>query len=257
MPLEGKRVVITGAGSGIGRALALAADRRGMVIAGFGRRPEALEATLALLAPGRGHMAIPGDVTVAADRARLIAALESAWGGVDFLINNAGVVEAGPLSDFADGDLARVFSINVTGPMALTRDLASLLKKARPSRVVNVGSVFGDIPFPLFAPYSASKAAMRAFSIALRREWRPEGIGVSYAAPRATRTAALAAVESRMPSVKADLPERVAERIMRGIDRGESFIYAAGPERFFALLQSVHPRLFDYMLSGGRRTLPA
>lgn len=257
MPLEGKRVVITGAGSGIGRALALAADRRGMVIAGFGRRPEALEATLALLTPDRGHMAIAGDVTVAADRTRLIAALESVWGSVDVLVNNAGVVEAGPLSDFDDRDLARVFGINVTGPMALTRDLAHLLMKARPSRVVNVGSVFGDIPFPMFATYSASKAAMRAFSIALRREWRPEGIGVSYAAPRATRTAALAAVEERMSKVRSDTPERVAERILRGIDRGESFIYLPGPERFFALLQSVHPRFFDRMLSGARRSLPA
>ena len=69
--------------------------------------------------------------------------------------------------------------------MAMVRDALPLLKKSKGARVVNIGSVLGDIPYPLFASYSATKAGLRGFSIALRRELAPLGIGVTYAAPRA------------------------------------------------------------------------
>ena len=73
--------------------------------------------------------------------------------------------------------------------MAMARDALPLLKKANGgARIVNIGSMLGDIPYPLFAPYSATKAGLRGFSIALRRELAPLGIGVTYAAPRATHT---------------------------------------------------------------------
>ncbi len=249
MPRDRQRVLITGAGSGIGRALAVIAAQRGMSVALSGRRRDALEATVALLGAGGNHLVLPGDITEGADRRRLVDRLMSEWGSLDILINNAGIVEGGELAAFDDAALARIFNTNVIGPMALTRDLLPLLQRARPSRVVNIGSVFGDIPYPMFTAYSASKFALRGFSIALRREWKQQGIGVTYAAPRATRTAALAPVERLMPKVRADPPERVARQIWQGISRGASSVYAPGPERLFVFLQRVFPRVIDRALS--------
>jgi short-subunit dehydrogenase len=249
MRREQKSVLITGAGSGIGRALAVEAAKRGMDVAVFGRRRDALEETLALLGSPNGHLAVSGDITRAADRRLLIDRLASEWGSLDLLINNAGIMEGGPLGGFDDDALAHLFNTNVIGPMALTRDLMPLLSKARPSRVVNIGSIFGDIPYPLFAAYSASKFALRGFSIALRREWKEKGIGVTYAAPRATRTAILAHVEHLMSKVRADTPERVAAQIWQGIANGATSVYAPGPERLFVFLQRVFPRAIDRALS--------
>src|SRR3954471_2748261 len=194
MPRNQKRVLITGAGSGIGRALAIEAVLRGMTVALCGRRQDALEETVALLGRERKHLVIPMDITKATDRLRLVDRIAAEWGALDVLINNAGIIEVGPLVSFDDAALALTFNTNVIGPMALTRDLQSLLENAGSARVVNIGSVFGDIPYPLLAAYSASKFALRGFSIALRREWKQKGISVTYAAPRATKTAALASV---------------------------------------------------------------
>src|ERR1044071_3665539 len=172
MPRSQKNVLITGAGSGIGRALAVEAALRGMTVALCGRRQDALEATAALLGRERNHLVVQADITKPADRQRLVDRIATEWGALDVLINNAGIIEVGPLGSFDDAALALTFNTNVIGPMALTRDLQALLENAGSARVVNIGSVFGDIPYPLLAAYSASKFALRGFSIALRREWR-------------------------------------------------------------------------------------
>jgi short-subunit dehydrogenase len=249
MPRSQKNVLITGAGSGIGRALAVEAALRGMTVALCGRRQDALEATAALLGREGNHLVVQADITKPADRQRLVERIATEWGALDVLINNAGIIEVGPLGSFDDAALALTFNTNVIGPMALTRDLQSLLENAGSARVVNIGSVFGDIPYPLLAAYSASKFALRGFSIALRREWRQKGISVTYAAPRATKTAALASVERLMSRVRADTPERVAAQIWRGIGRGAASVYAPGPERFFVFIQRVFPRVIDRALS--------
>ncbi len=247
---EPKRVLITGAGSGIGRALAIEAARRGLQVALCGRRPETLDATLRELA-GTGHWALAADVTDASGRRAIVESVMRHWAALDVLVNNAGLVEGGALEDLDDAALARIFDTNVIGPIALTRDLMPMLERAQPSRVVNVGSVFGDIPYPLFASYSASKFALRGFSTALRREWKGRGIGVTYVAPRATRTAALASVEAHMPQAagRSDSPEIVARLVWRAIESGASSVYAPGPERLFVLLQRTFPGLIDRALS--------
>ena len=191
MQLKGKCVLITGAGSGIGRALAVEAARRGMTVALCGRRADALAQTAALLGAGTAHIVIQADVTRPDARRMLVDRIRERWGKLDVLINNAGIVAGGAVESLNDDALERVLATNVTAPIALTRDLLPLLLAGRPSRVVNVGSMFGDIAFPLFAAYSASKFGLRGFSDALRREFRDRGVGVTYAAPRATKTEAV------------------------------------------------------------------
>jgi short-subunit dehydrogenase len=247
MRLEGKYVLITGAGSGIGRALAIEASRRGMIVALCGRRAEALAGTAALLDAGNAHIVIPADVTRAEDRRMLRDRLGESWGRLDVLVNNAGIVEAGPVESLKDESLERTVATNFTAPIAVTRDLLPLLLAARPSRVVNVGSMFGDIPFPLFAAYSATKFGLRGFSDALRREFRDRGVSVTYAAPRATKTEATDALEALIASVqpRLDDPVAVAADIWRAVEKDARSVYPKGPERMFILLQRLFPGLVD------------
>lgn len=250
MSREARRVLITGGGSGIGRALAVEAGRRGMLVAICGRRRAALDETAAALPASTCPLVIDADLTRPADRARLVARLTQVWGALDVLVNNAGVVEGGRVEDTDDHVLEDLFRTNVLAPMALTRDLAPLLLAARPSRVVNVGSVFGDIAYPGFAAYSASKFALRGFSSALRREWKPRGIAVTYVAPRATRTDAAGAFRDLIAAtgMRLDAPEHVAARIWRAVEAGRDAAYPAGPERVFVLVQRLAPQLVDRAL---------
>src|ERR1700682_5338666 len=248
---EQKLVLVTGAGSGIGRALCVEAANRGMTVALCGRRQEALEATRTLLGNGAGHLIIPADITKPEDRSVIVDRIRSERGALDFLINNAGIVEGGPLETFDDDALARTFQTNVMAPMALTRDLMPLLVAAKPSRVVNVGSIFGDIGYPEFTCYSATKFALRGFSMALRREWKRKGIGVTYAAPRATQTDAAIAFAGLIAKTKMtmDSPEQVARQIWRAVASGQDSVYAPAPERVYVLIQRLFPRVIDWSLS--------
>jgi short-subunit dehydrogenase len=248
---EQKFVLVTGAGSGIGRALSLEAARRGIAVALCGRRPDALEQTATLLGPATSRLIIPADITRPEDRRRIVDDIGNEWGKLDILINNAGVVEGGPLETFDDDEIARTFQTNVMAPIALTRDLMPLLVAAKPSRVVNVGSIFGDIGYPEFTCYSAAKFALRGFSIALRREWKQKGIGVTYAAPRATQTDAAVAFASLIAKTKMSLdsPEQVARQIWRAVASGQDTVYAPAPERIYVLIQRVFPRVIDWSLS--------
>src|SRR6202051_3120806 len=223
---EQKLVLVTGAGSGIGRALCVEAANRGMAVALSGRRQEALETSRALIGSDTGHLVIPADITRPEDRRIIVDRIKSERGALDILINNAGIVEGGPLETFDDDALARTFQTNIMAPMALTRDLMPLLVAAKPSRVVNVGSIFGDIGYPEFTSYSAAKFALRGFSMALRREWKRKGIGVTYAAPRATQTDAAAAFAGLIAKTKMamDSPEQVARQIWRDV--------ACGPDAY-------------------------
>ncbi|MDB5607382.1 MAG: short-chain dehydrogenase/reductase, partial [Bradyrhizobium sp.] len=208
MPREQKCVLITGAGSGIGRALAIEAAVRGMVVALCGRREAALAVTRGLLDQGaQRHLIIPADITDPQHRRRIVDTIGGQWGVLDILVNNAGVVEGGAIENFDDDAITRTFLTNVMAPMALTRGLMPSLMAARPSRVVNIGSVFGDIAYPNFSGYSASKFALRGFSNALRREWKNAGIGVTYAAPRATRTGAAAAFDELIANAKMNVDD--------------------------------------------------
>jgi len=251
MPREQKCVLITGAGSGIGRALSVEAARRGMTVALCGRRETVLKVTRALLDQGRQHLIIPADITNPHDRRRIVGVISEQWKGLDVLINNAGVVEGGALEKFDDDAITRTFLTNVMAPMALTRDLMPLLVAARPSRVVNIGSVFGDIAYPQFSGYSASKFALRGFSNALRREWKQTGIGVTYAAPRTTRTDAAVAFDELIANAKmnVDTPAQVAQRIWRSVASGHDSIYAPAPERIYVLIQRIFPQIIDWALS--------
>ncbi len=246
MQLEGKRALITGAGSGIGQKLAIEAAERGVKLIVTGRRREALDDTLSKL-PAKAHHAFVGDVTKPEDRAALMEAVGRHWGGLDILINNAGVVPVGPLAQSTDEELEAAVATNLVAPISLVRQALPLLKKGKTPRVVNIGSVLGDIPYPLMAVYSATKSGLRGFSIALRRELELLGIGVTYAAPRTTRTAAASALGPLIQAfgLKLDKPEAVAKLIWDAVERDAKTVYPRGPEKILVLVQRLFPHIVD------------
>jgi short-subunit dehydrogenase len=246
MQLEGKSVLITGAGSGIGRALALDAAARGARLILSGRRQAALNDTVALM-PGEVSCAIvPGDVTGPQVRLALAHVAEQKFSGLDILVNNAGTLSTGPLSALDDDALAAMVRTNLFAPAALTRDCLPLLRRSR-GRVVNIGSMFGDISYPLFSLYSATKFGLRGLSDALRRELAPDGIGVTYVAPRGTRTESVPEFSRLIEpfGMKLDPPERVARQTWDAVERDARSVYPRGMERLFVLLQRLVPGLID------------
>ncbi len=239
---QNKTVLITGAGSGIGRALANEAAKLGFDMILVGRTKDKLEATAALI--NEAYITIvPADITTAEGRAAIVKA---AGNGLDILINNAGTLSVGHFSDMPDKALESMISTNLGAPIALTRDLLPALK-ARAGRIVNVGSVFGDIGFPFFAGYSATKFGLRGFSDAIRRELSGTGISVTYIAPRATHTAAeekFAALIEPM-NITIDSVERVASQAWAAILSGKRESFPKGKDRYFVKIQRLLPSLID------------
>lgn len=247
MQLEKKIALVTGAGSGIGQAIAIALAERGTHIILVGRRLEALDATRKMLGHTDQATLLPADVTDAGDRQRISAAVREKFGRLNVLVNNAGLVETGSFAEMSDKTARRMIDTNLFAPVALTREFLPLLKAGVTARVVNVGSVFGDIAHPLFAVYSASKFGLRGFSDALRRELAGTGIGVTYAAPRATRTPAAAGFADLVGplGMRLDPPQRVARMIVRAVERDATVAYPYGSERLFVLFQRLMPSLVD------------
>ncbi|WP_417712874.1 SDR family NAD(P)-dependent oxidoreductase [Pseudophaeobacter arcticus] len=237
-----KTVLITGAGTGIGRALAIEAAHKGFDLILVGRTSSTLDETLSQCSTTQARC-IVADVTSAAGRALITQAVD---GRLDILVNNAGVLSVGHLADMADADLQRMADTNLVAPMTLTRDLLPALRSAK-GRIVNIGSVFGDIAYPFFAGYSASKFGLRGFSDAIRRELSGAGIGVTYIAPRATQTAAESAFGALVEplDMTLDTAETVAAQAWDAILKGKRESFPKGKERFFVKVQRLFPSLVD------------
>jgi short-subunit dehydrogenase len=249
MSLSGKRILLTGASGGIGRHVALELARRGAHLALVGRDEARLEA-LAQTLRAQGATAVPlaFDLAAPTGHEALIARAASALGGLDVLVNNAGVQRFGALSEEDPQAIVNLVAINVTAPLLLTRAALKLFCAAGAGHVVNVGSTFGAIGYPYFAAYSASKFALRGLSEALRRELKELGVKVTHVSPRATATSMNSpAVRELMKKTGArvDAPETVARAVAAAISGGPAVRQLGWPERFFVRLNALLPGLVD------------
>jgi len=250
MRLEGTTALITGAGSGIGRALAVEAAKRGVMVYLAGRRLSKLEETWRSLPDAAEARCIEADVTTAEGRHAIKAAIERSDRSLDIMVNNAGCITKGHFAEASDAEVARMLDTNLTAPILLTRDLLPLLRRSADARIVNVGSVYGDIAAPGFAVYAATKFGLRGLSDALRRELAPEGIGVTYAAPRATETEGVQtiAAELKRQGNRFDDPAKVAAWIWTAVEKERRSAYPPSAERLFVAIQRVFPALIDRAL---------
>jgi short-subunit dehydrogenase len=251
MQVKNKRLLLTGATGGLGRACAtrLAAEGASLVLSG--RQQELLEQMLAEL-PGSGHSLIAADLGTAEGRRQIVSHVGNR---LDGLINCAGISHFGPLESLDDARLQRLLEVNVLAPISLTRALLPCLR-GHASAIVNIGSAFGTIGYPAHTGYCASKHALRGFTEALARELADTPVTVSYLAPRAIATAMndpRVEAMNRELGNRVDSPEAIAQILLDVLRRGTRQRFVGWPERLFLRLNSVLPSLVDRALA---RKLP-
>jgi NAD(P)-dependent dehydrogenase (short-subunit alcohol dehydrogenase family) len=194
MATDQKYVVVTGVSSGIGRAIALDLITAGYTVFGSVRR---IEDASSLVEQGKGQF-IPllFDVTDDAGIARAVTEVKQQVGsaGLAGLVNNAGINVSGPFLHQPTEQFRQIIEINFLGLVAVTRAFLPLLgaeghaRRARPGRIINIGSVQGIFAVPFMSAYASSKHAIEGFAQALRRELIPYGIGVSTIEPNFTKS---------------------------------------------------------------------
>ena len=163
MSTNGKIAIVTGAGSGIGRATTLALVREGWAVVLAGRRADALAETARLTGDAARVLVVPTDVTDPDSVAGLFARTREAFGRLDLLFNNAGATAPGvPMDELPVGEWRRIVDVNLTGAFLCTREAFRLMKAQSPrgGRIINNGSISAHAPRPNSAPYTATKHAI-------------------------------------------------------------------------------------------------
>lgn len=244
-----RHILITGATGGIGSATARALAKRGHHLTLIARDEGRLGQLVDEIAVGRTHVAaISTDLTDTAGHRHLIEQAIARQGPIDVLVNNAAINWFGRFERMPAADIDRLLLTDIAVPMHLARAVLPYMQRRRAGSIVNVGSVFGSIGFAGFAVYSGCKFALRGFSEALRREVAGSGVHVLYVAPRYTKTAFNTGLVDRMAQglgMAVDDPERVGARIVAAMDRLQAETTIGWPERFFARLNGLSPRLVD------------
>ena len=213
-----KTILVTGASSGIGRALAVRAARAGYGVYAVGRNMKALAALGAQVTEEGG--AIKTDVTDVSDPENapgLIGRMLGAFGQIDVVVNNAGAVAVGPLATQSDEDLRAQFGTHVVGPLAIVREALPSLRATR-GHVFMLGSGVARVPVGGLGAYPPSKAALRCATTIVRRELTPLEIAVTYVDPGAVDTAFMS--RAGLPGAPAAVlvsPELVARKILFAI----------------------------------------
>ncbi|CAL9366795.1 SDR family NAD(P)-dependent oxidoreductase [Streptomyces sp. enrichment culture] len=186
-----RTVLVTGAGSGIGRAIALAFAAEGARVVAAGRRIEALEETVALVEKAGGTaVARVADVSRAADVEALVRGVAEEFGSLDVAVNNAGVFRGGPLTDMPQEDWQELFDINVTGVfLALRAEVTQMRSQERGGAIVNISSNLGrHMQVPGITAYAASKAAVTSLTRGAALEYIADGVRINTVSPGASDT---------------------------------------------------------------------
>ena len=233
-----------GAGAGArGRRLALAARSA----------PELEKLAAELRAGGAEAVAAPLDLTDDASVARGVAAARAALGELDVLVNDAGLAHQAPFLELAPERIRAEIETNYLGAVRTVRAVLPAMLARGSGTILNVSSVLGSVAAPSCATYSASKAALDAFTFALRGEVAARGVRVIlFVAPH---TATEAGRRVRFDGVPIADPERVAEHAVRALRRGARRSFSGGGNRVLVAVSRLSPRLADRLMHGTTRAL--
>jgi len=264
MHLAGKTAVVTGAASGIGRAISISLARRGCHLA-LADVNEAGLAETAEMAAGAGRRITCHRLDVADKKA--IAAfpetVTAAHPGVDLLVNNAGVAIGGTFDQVAEADFEWLIDINFWGVVRMTRAFMPLLKASEDARLVNISSLFGLIAPPGQTAYCAAKFAVRGFSESLRHELEGSSVGVTTVHPggvatsiaknarhaQAQTNAELDAAHRRYEKLLRMPPEEAGEIIVRAVERRRPRIIVGSDARNASLIERLFPVTYWKMIN--------
>jgi 3-oxoacyl-[acyl-carrier protein] reductase len=224
-----KAAIVTGASRGIGRALAVRLAREGfaVVVNYAGNQAEAAKAVEEIESAGGKAIAVQADVSKTADVARLFDETEKAFGGVDVLVNNAGIMAMKPIAEFDDDTFDRIFAINVRGTFNTLKQAAKRIRTG--GRIINFSTSATPLTLPGYGPYGASKAAVEVFTAILTKELRGRNVSVNTVAPGPVAT------ELFFDGKTAEQVERLAklnpfERLGRPDDIANVVAFLVGPE---------------------------
>ena len=249
--LAGKRAILTGASGGIGRAVAAALAGAGVRVALAARSVDKLNALAATLP---GAVAVPTDVTKPADRARLVETAVAAFGGLDLLVNNAGVGSWGHFADSTEAICRTVLEVNFFAPIELTRLALPHLTDGNQPAVVNVTSMCGRKGMPAWPEYSASKFALVGMSEAWRGEFERFGVDVLTIVPGMTDSG----FQNNWLRTdgKADLrfadgmtPDYLAAKVVAAIQKSRTETVLGSEAKRLLRFNRYFPRLTNWLLA--------
>ncbi|MGB7343956.1 MAG: SDR family NAD(P)-dependent oxidoreductase [Pirellulaceae bacterium] len=245
--------VVTGASSGIGRALcSLLAEQHANVVA-VARRKERLDELIADHPDGRIH-GVVGDITDPLVRDKVVQVAGGVRNGaVDLLVNNAGIGAIGPFADATPERLRRIMEVNFFAPVELTRCLLPHLRQGRDSVICNVSSVLGHRAVPDKSEYCASKFAMHGFSDSLRSELASDGIQVTLVSPSTTKSEFFETLIDTDPGTKSNSigswpPERVARAALSAIRSRRSEVICSWGGKALVYADRLSPPLMNAIL---------
>lgn len=255
MELSNRVAIVTGASEGIGQALARLLASEGAQVALAARSEAKLKALAAELGEERA-LAVPTDVIQSAHRQRLVAKTVERFGGLDLLVNNAGIGMYALVEETDWQHLREMWEVNFFGAVALT--LAALPHlRARGGVVVNISSIAGKIPLPYMASYCATKSALNAFSDGLRMELARTGVRVLTVSPGSVRTRFREAAYRDSKNLPAMFEQRtprgiaadeVAQMTLRALRRRRREVVIPWRLRLAAAVRALFPGLTERLL---------
>lgn len=250
--LAGLRVLVTGASQGIGRALCVVAARKGCkVLAAARSRPLLDELAAEVRAAGGTIETVVADVTQPGDREAMAAAARTHFGGLDVLVNNAGIGATGHFMDSDPQTLRAIFETNFFGLIETTRACLPLLREGVTPAIVNISSVVGRRALPARSLYSSSKFAVAGFSEAVRAELAKDGVQVIVVNPGLTQTnfsqnMLEQKARMQMDHMRGMTSEDVAEATLAAIAKGKTEVTLTLRGKLLVLVNRFAPWVVDH-----------
>jgi len=259
--LAGLRVLVTGASQGIGRALVTEAAARGAKVLAAARSPELLAELAAEVRASKGTIeTVAADVTKAEDRQAMVDAATRHFGGLDVLVNNAGIGATGHFMDSDPEVLRAIFETNFFGLTETTRVFLPLLKQGTTPAIVNISSVVGKRALPARSLYSSSKFAVAGFSEAIRAELAKDAIDVIVVSPGLTQTNFSKNMLEQKAKMQLDhlrgmTSEQVAKATLRALEKGQVDVTLTLQGKLLVLVNRFFPWFVDWKAKKTVRSL--
>ncbi len=269
--LKDKTVLITGGSRGLGLVMAREFAREGSRLAICARDQQELEqARIDLEELGAEVFVVQCDIRNKQDVNEMVAAVNSRFGHIDVLVNNAGVIQVGPLEVMTSEDFELAMQAHFWGPLNTILAVLPSMRQRRSGRIVNITSIGGKVAVPHLVPYSASKFALVGLSKGLRAELLKDGIVVTTVCPGLMRTGSPRnadfkgqhRLEYAWFSISDSLPlltvsaENAARQIIRACKRGQTELVISVPAKAAVLFESLFPEAMYGMLAAVNQLLP-
>jgi NAD(P)-dependent dehydrogenase (short-subunit alcohol dehydrogenase family) len=268
-----KVVLITGGSRGLGLVLAREFAHEGARLVICARDEDELQrARTDLESRGAQVMTYPCDVTSRTDVLEMVAAIESAVGGVDVLVNNAGVIQMGPLEVMTHADFEKALNAHFWGPLNTIMAVLPRMRQKKSGRIVNISSIGGKVSVPHLVPYCASKFALVGLSRGMRTELLKDGIAVTTVCPGLMRTGsprnagfkgkhreeyAWFSISDALPLLSVSA-ENAARQVVSGCRRGRAELVISVPAKLAVLFDTLLPEVTSsFFALANKLLLPA